>query len=86
MRIGVLYNRQVGDLYSVLLEGRESSVGIAMGYGLDGRGSIRGEGKKFFFSSSTPALEPTHHSIQWVPGVISLGVKRPGREVDHSPS
>jgi hypothetical protein len=23
--------------------------------------------------------------IQWVPGVLSLGVKRPGREADHSP-
>jgi hypothetical protein len=23
--------------------------------------------------------------IQWVPGALSLGVKRPGREVDHSP-
>jgi hypothetical protein len=23
--------------------------------------------------------------IQWVPGVISLGVKRPGRKADHSP-
>jgi hypothetical protein len=24
--------------------------------------------------------------IQWVPGAVSLGVKRPGREADHSPS
>jgi hypothetical protein len=24
-------------------------------------------------------------SIQWVPGALSLGVKRPGREADHSP-
>jgi hypothetical protein len=23
--------------------------------------------------------------IQWVPGTLSLGVKRPGRETDHSP-
>jgi hypothetical protein len=23
--------------------------------------------------------------IQWVPGVLSLGIKRPGREADHSP-
>jgi hypothetical protein len=23
--------------------------------------------------------------IQWVPGALSLGVKRPGREADHSP-
>jgi hypothetical protein len=24
--------------------------------------------------------------IQWVPGTLSLGVKRPGREADHSPT
>jgi hypothetical protein len=24
-------------------------------------------------------------SYQWVPGALSLGVKRPGREADHSP-
>jgi hypothetical protein len=23
--------------------------------------------------------------VQWVPGILSPGVKRPGREVDHSP-
>jgi hypothetical protein len=23
--------------------------------------------------------------IQWVPGAISLGIKQPGREADHSP-
>jgi hypothetical protein len=23
--------------------------------------------------------------IEWVPGALSLGVKRPGREADHSP-
>jgi hypothetical protein len=31
------------------------------------------------------ALEPTQPPIQWVPGALSLGVKRPGREADHSP-
>jgi len=25
------------------------------------------------------------HPIQWVPGALSLGVKRPAREADHSP-
>jgi hypothetical protein len=28
------------------------------------------------------ALQPP---IQWVPGALSLGVKRPGREATHSP-
>jgi len=31
------------------------------------------------------ALRPTQPPIQWVSGALSLGVKRPGRETDHSP-
>jgi hypothetical protein len=31
------------------------------------------------------ALGPTQHPIQWVPGILFLGVKQPGREADHSP-
>jgi len=31
------------------------------------------------------ALVPTQPLIQWVPGALSLGVKRPGREAHHSP-
>jgi hypothetical protein len=27
----------------------------------------------------------TQPSIDWIPGSLSLGVKRPGREADHSP-
>jgi hypothetical protein len=42
--------------------------------------------KNFNFSkSSRPALSSTQPPIQWVPGALSPGVKRPGREVDHSP-
>jgi hypothetical protein len=44
------------------------------------------QGKDFLFSiTSTPAVGPTQPPIQWVPGVLSLGVKRSGREADHSP-
>jgi hypothetical protein len=32
-----------------------------------------------------PALGPTQPPIHWAPGALFLGVKRPGREVDHSP-
>jgi hypothetical protein len=41
---------------------------------------------RFFFSpmSSRPALGPTQPSIQRVPGALSPGIKRPGREADHS--
>jgi len=33
---------------------------------------------------SRPALGPTQHPIQWIPGTLSLGLKRPAREADHS--
>jgi hypothetical protein len=38
-----------------------------------------------FCLPSRPALWPTQPPIQWVPGALSLGVKRQGREADHSP-
>jgi hypothetical protein len=31
-----------------------------------------------------PALGSTQPPIQWVPGAISLGIKQPGHEADHS--
>jgi hypothetical protein len=36
-------------------------------------------------TSSRPAVGPIQPPIQWVPGVLSSGVKRPGREAHHSP-
>jgi hypothetical protein len=41
-------------------------------------------GKGWEFFSSPPALGPTQPPSQWAPGALSLGVKRPGREADHS--
>jgi hypothetical protein len=35
--------------------------------------------------ASSTVLGPTQPPIQWVPGVLSLVVKRPGREADNSP-
>jgi hypothetical protein len=29
------------------------------------------------------AMGPTQPPIQWVPGALSVAVKRPGREADH---
>jgi hypothetical protein len=37
-----------------------------------------------FFIMSRRALGPTQSPMQWLPGFISLGVKRLGREADHS--
>jgi hypothetical protein len=39
----------------------------------------------FLFTASRKALGPTQPPIQWVPGALSLGIKWPGREADHSP-
>jgi hypothetical protein len=66
----------------------DTSVGIALGYGLDVRGSkVRvpaGLGIFLFTTASRPVLGPTQPPIQWVPGALSLGIKWPGREADHS--
>jgi hypothetical protein len=69
----------------------DSIVGIATGYGLDDR-EVRVQvpvGSRIFSSPrhsdrSTPALGSTQPPIQWVPGALSPGVKRPGREDAHS--
>jgi hypothetical protein len=63
------------------------SVGIALGNGLDDRGfeSRLGLGIFLFTTASRTALRPTQPPIQWVPGALSLVVKRPVREADHSP-
>jgi hypothetical protein len=63
---------------------RDSSVGIATVYGLDDQGggsSSPCRVKNIHFSiSSRPAVGSTQPPIKWVPGV-----KRQGREADHSP-
>jgi hypothetical protein len=38
-----------------------------------------------FSTASRTALGPTQPHIQWVPGALSLGVKRPEHEAYHSP-
>jgi len=50
-----------------------------VGYGLD----IPGVSK--LFELFRQAMGPTRHQIQWVPGVLCLGVKRLGSGVDQSP-
>jgi hypothetical protein len=50
-----------------------------------GRSSSPGRGKIFLLStSSRPVLGPIQPPIQLVSGTLSPGVKRPGRETDHS--
>jgi hypothetical protein len=76
-------------MFYLQLVSRDSAVGIATGYVAGrwmGRGSSADRGENFLFSASSwPALGPTQPPIRWVPGVISPGVKRPGREADYWP-
>jgi hypothetical protein len=68
---------------------RDSSVGIALGYGLDDRGSRdrfpAGVGNFPLHHRVQNGSEATQPPIKWVPGALFLGTKRPGREADHSP-
>jgi hypothetical protein len=76
------------DTIHTVAGSRGSSVGIATGYGLDDRGvGVRVlVGSRILFSTSSgQALGPTQPPIQWVPGVLSPAIKRPGREAHHSP-
>jgi hypothetical protein len=57
----------------------KSEIGVL---GFDSR---RGLGIFLFTTASRTVLGPTQPPIQWAPVAVSLGVKRPGREADHSP-
>jgi hypothetical protein len=74
--------------YSHYTKSRDSSVGIALGYGLDERGSrVRfpaGAGNFSLHHRIQNGSGAPQSPIRWVPGALSLGVKRPGREADHS--
>ena len=63
--------------------GRDSSVGIATRYGLDGAGIESQEGARF---SAPFHTGPGTHSVSYAFGTDSFpGVKRRGRGVDHPP-
>jgi hypothetical protein len=75
------------DICTVMIisVGRDSSVGIATGYGLDGPGIESRWGARFFAHVQTG---PEAHPASCTMGTGSFpGVKRPGRGADHpSPS
>jgi hypothetical protein len=72
----------VSCLFHYFYKSRDSSVGIALDYRLDDRCSrVRFPAGAGNFSFPHRVQPP----IQWVPGALSLGLKRPGREADHSP-
>jgi hypothetical protein len=63
--------------------GRDSSVGIATRYEMDGPG-IESRWGRDYSQPSRPALGSTQPPIKWVPGLFP-GVKRPRRGVEHPP-
>jgi hypothetical protein len=64
-----------------------SSGSIVSDYGLDNRAiGVQSLAGAKDFSSSLCVQGPTQPPVQWVPGVLSPGVKaRPGCDADHSP-
>jgi hypothetical protein len=64
--------------HSVLRGAAGWTIGV---FGIDSRWGL---GIFIFTTASRTALGPTQLPIQWVPGALSLGVKRLGREADHS--
>jgi hypothetical protein len=79
-----LHNKKLHNLY----KSRDSSVGIALCYGLDNRGSrFRFPAGAGNFSLHRVQNGSGAHPASYPTGTrgLSLGVKRPGREADHSP-
>jgi hypothetical protein len=64
---------------------RDSSVGIAPGYGVDSSGSVPGRNKFLLLSvSSRPSPGFAQPPVQFIRKMISPEIKRPGREAYHS--
>ena len=69
--------------FCIFIVGRDSSVGIATRYGLDGPGIEARWGARFSVHVQTG---PGAHPASYTMGTGSfLGVKRPGRGVDNPP-
>jgi hypothetical protein len=67
--------------------GARIACGVALGYGLDDWEFVYQHGLEIFLftTMSKPALGPTQPPLQWAPRALSLVVKQPGHESDHSP-
>jgi hypothetical protein len=76
------------SILSAMCEVRDLSKIIGV-MGLDDRGTrirfLAGAGNFLFTTAFRTALGPTQPPIQWIRETLSLRVKRPGRETDHSP-
>jgi hypothetical protein len=87
----LVISNNLSNLFSVAIDTgvMVSIVGIVTGYMAGrpmGRSSSLVRVKNFFFYMlSRPALGSTQPPIHWVPWALSPGVKRQGRQADHSP-
>jgi hypothetical protein len=74
-------------LFSSGIRGSSVSIVTRLRDGRSGFDSRQGQRRDFFSSSPNNILilRPTQPSMQWVQGAFIQGVKRPGREADHSP-
>jgi hypothetical protein len=71
-------------VYTITMCLREvgSSIGVVNGYGLDEQGLFPSSDRRFFSTAYRLALGPTQPPVQWVPEVLSPGVKWLGCEAD----
>jgi len=53
---------------------------------MSGVSFVTGAGILLFATAPRPPMGPTQPPTRWVPGTISLGIKRSGHETDHSPT
>jgi hypothetical protein len=63
---------------------RDSSVDVAKGSGLKGRGSIAGRSINISLLHKVLRGSGAQPPNDWVPGDFSLGLRQPWREADHS--
>jgi hypothetical protein len=73
---GALRNVIIQLLHYTVQQSRQPRILNILSFGL---------GIFLFTTVSRKALRPTQPPIQWVPRDLSLRVKRPGSEADHSP-